>query len=234
MNIKNNIENLLKEIPDNVKLVAVSKTKSNENILEAYNAGLRIFGENKVQELSEKHPRLPEDIQWHFIGHLQSNKVKYIAPYISMLHAIDSLKLLKVVYKEGVKNNRLINCLLQIYIAEEETKFGLTYKQIIDLLQNPDFKELQKKSQKNNAGFQISGLMGMATYTNDSEKIKQEFQQLKQYFDKIRTNYQSENQHFMELSMGMSNDYQLAIEQGSTMIRVGTSIFGARNYCKKK
>ncbi len=219
--IAENIQELLKRIPSHVRLVAVSKTKSNEDILEAYGAGHMIFGENKVQELTQKAEELPKDIQWHFIGHLQRNKVKYIAPFLSMVHAVDSLKLLKEINKQAAKNNRVIYCLLQFHIASEDTKFGLAIEEAKTLLSSPVFQSLQN--------IKIAGVMGMATYTEEISQIKKEFSKLKKYFDDLKQDYFAHQDYFKEISMGMSGDYQIAIEEGSTMIRIGSAIFGARN-----
>ncbi len=220
MSIKENIQKYNNQLPEKVKLVAVSKTKPNSFVLEAYNAGQRIFGENKVQDLTAKQPELPSDIIWHFIGHLQRNKVKFIAPFVNTIHAIDSLRLLKEINKQAVINNKTINCLLQFHIAEEETKFGLNMQEAKEILKNDDFKNLRN--------IKISGLMGMATYTQDKEQIRKEFRNLKNYFNQLKSDYFKENTEFKEISMGMSGDYKIAIEEGSTMIRIGTDIFGAR------
>lgn len=218
MNITANLQQIKASIPEHVTLVAVSKTKSNEAILEAYQTGQRIFGENKVQELTEKYESLPKDIEWHMIGHLQSNKVKYIAPFVSLIHGVDSFKLLKEINKRAAQNERVINCLLQIHIAEEDTKFGFDEKEVIELIKSEAFQHLKN--------IKVVGLMGMATFTDDENQIRKEFKSLKKLFDKL----QISNHQFQILSMGMSGDYQLAIEEGSTMIRVGSSIFGERNY----
>jgi pyridoxal phosphate enzyme (YggS family) len=220
MNIQERLATFLQDVPDGVQLVAVSKTKPDALILEAYQGGQRIFGENKVQDLAAKSPRLPDDIQWHFIGHLQRNKVKYIAPFVNMLHGIDSLKLLTEVNKQAEKNKRIIPCLLQFHIAEEETKFGLNLAEAEELLNDGRFTQL------NNV--QIAGVMGMATYTKNKEQVRKEFRSLKQTFLFLKRKYFSGNPEFKEISMGMSDDYQIAIEEGSTMIRIGTKIFGAR------
>ena len=212
MNIKANIESIQNSIEKNIQLVAVSKTKPNEFILQAYESGQRIFGENKVQELVEKSATLPDDIQWHMIGHLQSNKVKYIAPFVSLIHAVDSKKLLKEINKRAKQNDRVIHCLLQIHIAQESNKFGLNQEEAMELLA----MELTHVS--------IDGLMGMATFTDDTLQIRKEFKYLKTVFDKARSNYQN----LSILSMGMSGDYKIAIEEGSNMIRVCSSIFGSR------
>ncbi len=222
MNISNNISAIKKFIPANVTLVAVSKTKPNEDILEAYHAGHKVFGENKIQDLLQKHETLPKDIEWHFIGHPQSNKVKYIAPFIHLIHAVDSLKLLKIIDKEAQKNKRAINCLLQFHIAEEATKFGLSVVEAREILGSNGFKTLTNTN--------IAGVMGMATYTDNENKIRNEFRTLKNIFNLLKNEYFADSEIFTEISMGMSGDYPIAIEEGSTMIRVGSKIFGARNY----
>ncbi len=203
-----------------VKLIAVSKTKAVEEILEAYNAGQRDFGENLVQELVEKAEQLPKDIIWHQIGHLQTNKVKYIAPFISVIHSVDSLKILKEINKQALRNERTIDCLLQVHIAEEETKYGLGYDELIDILRSEDLKTLKN--------IRIVGLMGIATNTKSERVIKEEFYELKTLFTGIKTSFFKEDEAFKEVSMGMSSDYKIAISQGSTMIRVGSLIFGNR------
>ncbi|NBL64267.1 YggS family pyridoxal phosphate-dependent enzyme [Flavobacterium sp. NST-5] len=217
MSIKNNLLEIKSSIPENVTLVAVSKTKPVSDLMEAYEAGQRIFGENYVQELVEKHEQLPQDIEWHFIGHLQSRKVKQIAPFVSLIHGVDSLKLLEEINKQALKNNRSIDCLLQIHIAEEDTKFGLDEVELNDLLDSETFKNLKN--------IKIKGLMGMATFTENQDQIKKEFLHLKSIFDKLQT----PNSKLTTLSMGMSGDYKLAIECGSTMVRIGSSIFGTRS-----
>jgi len=222
MKISENIIQILNEIPKNVKLVAVSKTKPNENILEAYNAGQRIFGENKVQDLVKKFEELPKDIQWHFIGHLQTNKVKFIACFVGLIHAVDSLNLLEKINSEAKKNNRIIDILFQIYIAEEESKFGLDYIELIEILNSEVYCNLKNVN--------VVGLMGMATYTDNIHQIRKEFASLKETFQKVKQTYFLDNDNFKEISMGMSGDYKIAIEEGSTMIRVGSNIFGERNY----
>ena len=216
MNIKDNTLYLLNELPIEVELVAVSKTKSNTEILESYEAGQRIFGENKVQEMTRKYDVLPKDIQWHMIGHVQSNKVKYMAPFVALIHGVDSLKLLKEINKQALKNNRVINCLLQVHIAKESTKFGLSNMECIEALTAAE--------SLNN--ITIKGLMGMATFTDDHSQVEQEFEGLKQLYDQLAKKYSQ----FEILSMGMSGDYQIAIAKGSNMIRVGSKIFGERNY----
>jgi len=218
--ISDNLKKIQESIPSEVTLVAVSKTKPNTLILEAYNEGQRIFGENKVQELCEKQEILPQDIEWHFIGHLQSNKVKQIALFVSLIHAVDSLKLLKEINKEALKNDRVINCLLQFHIAAEESKFGLSFEDARAILESSTFVELQNIS--------ITGVMGMATFTSNKNQVREEFQALENYFNVIKSHYFKFNNNFQHISMGMSGDYKTAIEEGSTMIRVGSSIFGSR------
>jgi pyridoxal phosphate enzyme (YggS family) len=222
MDIAANIAKIKNNLPVGVKLVAVSKTKPNEDILTAYYAGHRIFGENKVQELVRKYEQLPKDIGWHFIGHLQTNKVKLIVPFVQLIHGVDSFKLLKVIDSEAKKQNRQVKCLLQFYIAEEETKFGLTLSEAEEILRSPDFKLLKNIC--------IAGVMGMATFTENTGQIRDEFKLLKTIFKTLKNEYFSGENNFCEISMGMSDDYQIAIEQGSTIIRVGSKIFGERNY----
>ncbi|MFY8180891.1 MAG: YggS family pyridoxal phosphate-dependent enzyme [Flavobacterium sp.] len=221
MSISQNLTEIKSQLPNHVTLVAVSKTKPVADLMEAYNAGQQIFGENYVQELVEKHEALPKDIQWHFIGHLQSRKVKLIAPFVNLIHGVDSLKLLHEINKEAQKNNRVIDCLLQIFIAEEDSKFGLDEKELTEILSSEEFKNLKN--------IRIIGLMGMATFTDNKDQIKKEFQNLKTIFDKV-SKLKTENCQLNTISMGMSGDYQLAIECGSTMVRIGSSIFGNRNY----
>lgn len=221
MSIADNIKELKKETGfNNVTLVAVSKTKPAGDVLEAYQAGQRIFGENMVQELLEKYEQLPKDIEWHLIGHLQSNKVKYIAPFISMIQSVDSLKLLQEINKQALKYKRVIDCLLQIYIADEETKYGLSFDEAIELLRSGEFTALQN--------VRIRGLMGIATNTDNEKQTKEEFYELNTFFDGIKQSFFRYDDHFDELSMGMSADYKIAIEQGSTMIRLGSTVFGQR------
>lgn len=215
------LNTLKKSLPEEVTLVAVSKTKPNSAIQEAYDCGQRIFGENRVQELTGKYEELPKDIEWHLIGHLQSNKVKYIAPFVSMIHAVDSLKLLKEINKQALKNDRIIECLLQFHIADEESKFGLSFSEARELLESPEFAEMRNIS--------IAGLMGMATFTDDQEQVREEFRILENNFQIIKSHFFKFNEGFRHLSMGMSGDYPIAIEEGSTMIRVGSAIFGSRN-----
>src|ERR1700741_5664169 len=212
--VEKNLAEIKSSIPSHVTLVTVSKTYPAEVVMEAYQAGQRVFGENKVQELCEKKDQMPDDIEWHLIGHLQSNKVKYIAPFVSMIHSIDSLKLLQEINKQAEKNKRVIDCLLQIYIATEETKFGLSFEEAEALLTSPEFKSLKK--------IRVTGFMGMASNTENKIQIRNEFASLRTIFAKLRTlNLQLET-----ISMGMSSDYKIAIQEGSTMIRVGSSIFG--------
>jgi len=218
MSIKDNLQNIKSSIPEHVTLVAVSKTKPVSDLMEAYNAGQRIFGENKIQEMAEKYEKMPKDIQWHMIGHVQRNKVKYMAEFVSLIHGVDSFKLLKEINKQAQKYDRVINCLLQIKIADEDSKFGMSANDATTLLHSDEFSELKN--------IKIVGLMGMATFTDDKTQVKNEFKFLKTTFDQLKT----QNSELKTLSMGMSGDYKLAIECGSTMIRVGSSIFGARNY----
>lgn len=222
MDIQANLKEVLASLPAHTRLVAVSKFHPNEAIEQAYLAGQRIFGESKVQELSSKYEALPKDIEWHFIGHLQTNKVKYIAPYIAMIHAIDSYKLLAEVDKQAAKCGRIIPCLLEIHIAQEESKYGFTFQKCRDMLAARQWKELKH--------IHIAGVMGMATFTEDKQEIKKEFDSLKQFFDEIKQTYFAGTDTFREISMGMSHDYPLAIEAGSTFVRVGSKIFGERNY----
>jgi len=216
MDIRETLLKLKQQLPGHVKLVAVSKTKPVERILEVYNCGQKIFGENRAQELIEKQPQLPSDIEWHFIGHLQTNKVKYIAPYISMIQSVDSLKLLQEINKEAIKNDRIIHCLLEMYIAEEESKFGLDYEEVVSIFESSEFKNMQN--------IKICGVMGMATFTDDTEIVHKEFRLLKNYFDKLKSTYFKNDPSFHEISMGMSGDFEIAIEEGSTMVRIGTAI----------
>jgi pyridoxal phosphate enzyme (YggS family) len=223
MSIVANLTKLKAELdPIDVRLIAVSKTKPNDALMEAYNFGQRIFGENQVQELVQKAEALPKDIEWHLVGHLQSNKVKYIAPFISLIHSVDSLKLLEEINKQALKNNRVIDCLLQIYIADEDTKYGLDFAEAIELLRSEAYLSLKN--------IRIVGLMGIATYTDNQKKIAEEFYELRTFFKGLKESFFKESAYFKELSMGMSADYTLAIEQGSTMIRLGSTIFGERIY----
>lgn len=221
MPISLNIQKIKKAIPAHVELIAVSKTKPNHMLLEAYEVGQRHFGENYVQELLEKHEHLPKDICWHFIGHLQSNKVKYIAPFVHLIHSVDSFKLLQEINKQAQKNNRVIHCLLQVYIAQEETKFGFDENECVQMLESDAYKQLKHIC--------IDGLMGMASNTDNEVQLKQEFLSIKSLFNKLKAS-PLVTADFKHLSIGMSSDYQLAINCGSTMIRVGSSIFGQRDY----
>jgi PLP dependent protein len=218
--ITHNLNEIRREIGDQVKLVAVSKNHPFEVILEAFQAGQKVFGENRVQEILSKRQWLPADIEWHMIGHLQSNKVKQVAPFISMIQSVDTLKLLSEISDQAIRNNRLIDCLLQVFIASEETKFGLDEPELNELLVNVSKHPLN--------GIKIRGLMGMATFTDDLDQIRREFRGLKSLFDKIRNEFFSGDDSFNELSMGMSGDYLIAIEEGSTIVRIGTKIFGSR------
>jgi pyridoxal phosphate enzyme (YggS family) len=220
--IKENLNIVKASVPSNVTLIAVSKTKPVSDLQEAYDAGQRIFGENKALEMRDKHQVLPNDIQWHFIGHLQTNKIKYIAPFVTLIHAIDSLSLLGAVNKEAAKNNRVIDCLLQFHIAQEETKFGLDMEEAKSMLESESYKNLNN--------INICGVMGMATFTDNAAQVRDEFKNLKNIFETLKENYFKENDSFKEISMGMSDDYPIAIEEGATMVRVGSKIFGARNY----
>ncbi len=215
MTIKENLKKIKTSIPENVTLVAVSKTRTVSELMEAYDAGQLVFGENKVLEMETKWQQMPKEIEWHMIGHVQTNKVKYMAPFVSLIHAVDSLKLLKEINKEAQKNSRIISCLLQIKIAEEESKYGMTEDEVLNLLASEEYKNL--------AHVKIKGLMGMATFTDNEEQVEAEFQKLKNIFDSMK-----ENQQFSLLSMGMSADYKLAIKNGSNLVRVGSAIFGER------
>ena len=221
MSIKQNLDTIKQTLPEQVTLVAVSKTKPVSDLMEAYNAGQRIFGENKIQEMADKYQEMPKDIKWHMIGHVQRNKVKYMAEFVDLIHGVDSLKLLKEINKQAIKHDRIINCLLQIKIAEEDSKFGMRIKDSEELLLSETVSELKN--------INIVGLMGMATFTDNKDQIKEEFLRLKSAFEDLKT-IQTSNCNLQTISMGMSGDYKLAIECGSTMVRVGSSIFGERNY----
>ncbi len=225
MSIKDNIISYNNKINGNARLIAVSKTKPVEDLQQAYEAGQRLFGENKALEMRDKHEVLPKDIRWHFIGHLQTNKVKYIAPFVELIHSVDSLHLLQQINKEAIKNNRVINCLLQIDIAHEETKFGLEETEADELLSSEEFAKLEN--------VRICGLMGIGSITDDKNKTKKEFNNLKKYFDETKNKFFNSKSYFCELSMGMSQDFELAIEEGATLVRIGSSIFGARDYASK-
>lgn len=218
--IAQNLENIRKTISENVTLVAVSKTYPADIVRAAYDAGQRVFGENKAQELSAKQPLLPADVEWHFIGHLQSNKIKYIAPFVKLIHSVDSFKLLQAIDKEAVKVGRVIDCLLQFHIAEEESKFGLDVEEAIDLLQSNEYLTLKN--------IRLTGVMGMATFTEDTARVRKEFIRLRQIFERLKNDFFPNDAHFKEISMGMSDDYPVAIEEGSTIVRIGSAIFGRR------
>jgi PLP dependent protein len=220
--IAENIRSIISKLPKGSALVAVSKTKPAKLLMEAYDAGHRAFGENKVQELLEKHETLPKDIEWHLIGHLQSNKVKYIASFVKLIHSVDSTKLLTTIDTEAKRYNRVIDCLLQLKIAREDTKFGMSLPEAEKMLQSAEFHS--------SSNIRIVGVMGMATFTNDCEQIRKEFRMLKQFFDLLKEKYFANSLSFSELSMGMSDDYLIALEEGSTLIRVGSKIFGDRVY----
>lgn len=222
MIIKQNLEEILKTVAKGCTLIAVSKTHPAEKVLEAYASGHRVFGENKVQEMTTKYESLPKDIQWHLIGHLQSNKVKYIAPFVHLIHSIDSLKLLQEVDKQAKKFNRVIDCLLQIHVAQEETKFGFSKPEVMDFIKSSALPNLQ--------AVRIVGIMGMASFTENMDQVRAEFKMLKNLFDELKSMPLPENVVMKELSMGMSGDYKIAMEEGSTMVRVGSAIFGQRNY----
>ena len=225
MSISENLNKIKMTLPAGVRLVAVSKTKPESDIMEAYNAGHRIFGENHAQEMKQKHADLPADIEWHFIGHLQTNKIKYIVDYVKLIHSIDSANLLQAVNKEAAKHNVVVDCLLQFHIATEETKFGMNLDEARQLLESDEFRAMQN--------VRICGVMGIGSLTEDKDQTNREFANLKQIFDTLKDDYFSANKEFKELSMGMSGDYQLAIAHGSTMVRVGSSIFGQRYYPNK-
>lgn len=220
MSIANNLNQIRKQLPESVTLVAVSKTKPVSDLMQAYEAGQRVFGENKIQEMTEKWEQMPKDIQWHMIGHVQSNKVKYMAPYVALIHGVDSWKLLVEINKQAAKNNRVISCLLQMHIATEETKFGLNEEELHEIMHHPELEKL--------TNIRIQGLMGMATFTEEEAKLKSEFHYLNKLFLKYKS-IQKNNLDFQTLSMGMSGDYQIAISCGSNMVRIGSSIFGFRS-----
>jgi len=220
--IRNNLQSVRKHIPAHVQLVCVSKFHPDEAVLEAYHAGERIFGESKVQEMCGKYERLPKDIRWHFIGHLQTNKIKFIIPFVELIHGVDSYKLLVEINKQAEKANRIVNCLLQIHIAKEETKFGFSPEELLEILDSGKWKTL--------GNVNICGLMGMATFTDNKNQVRAEFKNLKELFDAVKTTYFASDSSFKEISMGMSDDFELAIEEGSTMVRIGSLIFGLRAY----
>ena len=220
--IKENLEKIRATLPASVTLVAVSKTKPVSDLQEAYDAGQRAFRENYPQEMRDKHEVLPQDIQWHFIGHLQTNKIKYIIPFVTLIHSIDSANLLEAVNKEAKKHDRVVDCLLQFHIAMEETKFGLDMDEARQLLDSEAFKQMQN--------IRISGVMGMATFTDDMDEVRKEFKHLKDIYNTLKADYFADQPQFKEISMGMSDDYPIAVEEGATLVRVGSKIFGARNY----
>lgn len=218
--ISDNIQSFLGKIPENVQLIPISKTKPNEMILDAWESGFKVFGENKVQELTRKYEELPKDIQWHMVGHLQSNKMKYIASFVHLVHGIDSFKLIKIMEKEAKKAGRIMNGLFQLHIASEETKFGFSQDEIFEILDSGEFAEMEH--------VRMTGVMGMATLTNDENAIRKEFKELYRIYRNIKSGYFQNDENFKEISMGMSGDYKIAIEEGSTMIRIGSAIFGER------
>ncbi len=226
MSIQENLLKIKQTIPDNVILIAVSKTKPAEEILQAYEIGQRVFGENKAQEMKEKYAILPKDIQWHMIGHLQENKVKYIVPFVSMIHSVDSLKILLAINKRALLCNRVVDCLFEMDISHEESKFGLSEQELESILSCQEYKQI------NNV--RVCGLMGIGSITDDREQTRKEFNNLKNMFLTIKEKYFINENHFTQISMGMSSDYDLAIEEGSTMVRIGSDIFGARDYSKNK
>ncbi len=226
MNIQENIERIAAGLPEGVRLIAISKTKPVEDIEEAYAGGQRAFGENRPQEMASKYRLLPKDIEWHMIGQLQEKNVKYIAPFVTLIHSVDSLKLLVKIDREAAKYDRIINCLLEFHIAEESTKSGLTYEQAEEMMECEEYKMLKN--------VRVIGVMGIATYTENMEQVRQEFSQLRQIFLRLKERYFSGKPEFKELSMGMSGDYQIAVEEGCTMVRIGSSIFGKRNYINIK
>lgn len=222
MDIETNLKEVLAELPQNVRLVAVSKFHPNEAIEEAYTAGQRIFGESKVQEMTQKYETLPKDIEWHFIGHLQTNKIKYMAPYVSLIHGVDSYKLLSEINKQGAKCGRVIPCLLQMHVAQEETKFGFSFEECTEMLKQGEWKELKNIS--------LHGLMGMASNTDNMQQVRREFRMLHSYFEEVKNSFFTNETTFKELSMGMSHDYSIAVEEGATLVRIGSRIFGERVY----
>ncbi|MBM3403868.1 MAG: YggS family pyridoxal phosphate-dependent enzyme [Bacteroidetes bacterium] len=221
MDIVDNLQKLLQELPAHVKLIAVSKTQHVHIIQQTYAAGQRVFGENKVQELLGKYPLLPRDIEWHFVGHLQTNKIKFLVPFVSMIHSIDSFRLLSEVNRFSQRYNRVVPILLQFHIATEESKFGFSIEEAVAMLESPEFQALRH--------IRPAGVMGMASFTDDMQRVRDEFRQLRSTFLDLKMKYFKDNEDFREVSMGMSNDYQIAIEEGSTMVRLGTILFGERN-----
>lgn len=222
MSITTNLQKIQSEITTPTKVVAISKFHNNDDIMEAYQAGHRIFGESRAQEVLPKYKELPKDIEWHFVGHLQRNKVKDIAPFVSLIHSVDSLRLLRAINREGAKVDRIIPCLLQLHIAKEDNKYGFTFDECREILEDGEWREFSH--------IQLAGVMGMATFTDDEKKIESEFNTLKLFFDEIKEEYFSDKQYFKEISMGMSQDYLIAVKQGSTLVRIGSNIFGEREY----
>ncbi len=222
MDIETNLKEVLAELPQNIRLVAVSKFHPNEAIEEAYTAGQRIFGESKVQEMTQKYETLPKDIEWHFIGHLQTNKIKYMVPYVSLIHGVDSYKLLSEINKQGAKCGRVIPCLLQMHVAQEETKFGFSFEECTEMLKQGEWKELKNIS--------LHGIMGMASNTDKMQQVRKEFRMLHSYFEEVKNSFFTNETTFKELSMGMSHDYSIAVEEGATLVRIGSRIFGERVY----
>lgn len=220
MSVKDNIDRLREEVPAEVKIVAVSKFHPIDEIMEAYDDGQTLFGESRVQELQDKHPELPQDIEWHFIGSLQRNKVRFIAPFVSLIHSLDSERLMREIDSRAAQNNRVIRCLLQLHVADEETKSGFSPDECREFLDSGNWKKYPN--------VEIVGVMGMATFTEDTEQVRFEFKQIKALFEEFKANHFADNENFKEVSMGMSNDYKIAVEEGATIIRVGTLIFGSR------
>lgn len=226
MNIREKIVEIKKQIPEGVTLVAVSKTKPIEDIMQAYDEGQRVFGENKAQEMKEKQALLPKDIQWHMLGHLQENKVKYIVPFVSLIHSVDSLKILQAINKRAIICERVVDCLLEIDISHEETKFGLSKDELYNLLSSPEYEQMEN--------IRICGLMGIGSITDDNSKTREEFRGLRALYSEIKDKFFAGKDYFRHVSMGMSGDYDIAIEEGSTIVRIGSKIFGERDYSAKK
>lgn len=226
MNIREKIVEIKKQIPEGVTLVAVSKTKPIEDIMQAYDEGQRVFGENKAQEMKEKQALLPKDIQWHMLGHLQENKVKYIVPFVSLIHSVDSLKILQAINKRAIICERVVDCLLEIDISHEETKFGLSKEELYNLLSSPEYEQMKN--------IRVCGLMGIGSITDDNSKTREEFRGLRALYSEIKDKFFADKDYFRHVSMGMSGDYDIAIEEGSTIVRIGSKIFGERDYSAKK
>ncbi len=226
MNIREKIVEIKKQIPEGVTLVAVSKTKPIEDIMQAYDEGQRVFGENKAQEMKEKQALLPKDIQWHMLGHLQENKVKYIVPFVSLIHSVDSLKILQAINKRAIICERVVDCLLEIDISHEETKFGLSKEELYNLLSSPEYEQMKN--------IRVCGLMGIGSITDDNSKTREEFRGLRALYSEIKDKFFAGKDYFRHVSMGMSGDYDIAIEEGSTIVRIGSKIFGERDYSAKK